>query len=132
MKVTRASDWPMRRANPSYFTGTVWQVPINDAPSPARLVALRVTFEPGARTHWHTHPLGQTLYVTDGVGLVQREGEQVQQIRAGDTVWIAPDEKHWHGASADHGMTHVAMQEALDEVSVVWAEAVDDAAYRGT
>jgi quercetin dioxygenase-like cupin family protein len=93
------------------------------------VAAARVSFEPGARTAWHTHPLGQTLYVVSGVGRVQKEGEPVREIRAGDTVWIPPGEKHWHGAAPDHGMTHVAMQEAVDGSAVEWLEQVSDADY---
>src|SRR6185437_5592 len=110
-----------------YFTGAVWQDPIIEAEAPARLRSGRVSFEPGARTHWHTHPLGQTLHVVSGVGRMQKEGEPIQEIRAGDTVWIPPNEKHWHGASPTIGMSHIAMQEALDGAAVKWLEAVTDA-----
>ncbi len=129
MKITPASATPTRRAPADAFTGTVWQDPIIDAPAPARIRANLVSFEPGARTAWHTHPLGQTLYVVSGVGRVQKEGEPVREIRAGDCVWIPPHEKHWHGAAPDHGMTHVAMQEALDGKHVTWMEKVSDADY---
>ncbi len=117
------------RASSEYFTGTVWQDPIVEAPAPANLRALRVSFEPGARTAWHTHPLGQTIYVTDGVGLVQREGGPVQVVRPGDVVFFEPNERHWHGASPKVGMVHIAMQEARDGKHVDWAEHVTDAQY---
>lgn len=117
------------RASSEYFTGTVWQDPIVEAPAPANLRALRVSFEPGARTAWHTHPLGQTIYVTDGVGLVQREGGPVQVVRPGDVVFFEPNERHWHGASPKVGMVHIAMQEAKDGKHVDWAEHVTDAQY---
>ena len=103
-----------RRASSDYFTGTVWQDPIITPPAPARVCPARVAFEPGARTAWHTHPLGQTLYVISGVGRVQTKGGPVREIRPGDTVWIPPGEKHWHGASPNNGMVHIAMQESLD------------------
>ena len=117
------------RASSDYFTGTVWQDPIVEAPSPANLRALRVTFEPGARTAWHTHPLGQTIYVTDGIGLVQRDGGPVQIVRAGDVVFFEPNERHWHGASPKTAMVHIAMQEAKDGKHVDWAEHVTDEQY---
>jgi quercetin dioxygenase-like cupin family protein len=120
-----------RRGPTEYFTGTVWQDPIITAPAPARLTAARVAFEPGARTAWHTHPFGQTLYVVFGVGRVQTEGGPIREIRAGDTVWIPPGEKHWHGASPSSGMVHIAMQEAQDGSPVRWMEHVTDAQYSG-
>jgi quercetin dioxygenase-like cupin family protein len=100
-----------------------------EAAAPARIRATRVSFEPGARTAWHTHPLGQTLHVLSGVGRVQALSGPVREIRAGDTVWIPPNEKHWHGAAPKHGMVHVAMQEALDGSHVSWMEHVTDAQY---
>ena len=112
-----------------YFTGRVRLDPVIETPAPARLRAVSVTFEPGARTAWHTHPLGQTLYVIHGVGRVQKQGEAVREIRAGDTVWIPPGEKHWHGAAPDHAMTHIAIQEAVDGSAVEWMEQVSDADY---
>lgn len=115
----------------NYFTGAVRQDPLIDAPEPARVRAVSVTFEPGARTAWHTHPLGQTLVVTAGAGLCQVWGRQVETIRAGDTVWFEPGEKHWHGAGPTTGMTHIAIQEALDGVAVDWLEPVDDMQYSG-
>jgi quercetin dioxygenase-like cupin family protein len=115
----------------AYFTGRVLQTPIIEKEEPARLRATLVSFEPGARTHWHTHPLGQTLYVTSGAGLVQTWGGPIEAIRAGDVVSFAPGEKHWHGAGAKTAMTHVAMQEALDGVHADWLEEVSDDQYRG-
>jgi len=132
MDIFAAGSRPTQRAPSDYFTGTVWQDPIVSAPAPARLAATRVTFEPGARTAWHTHPLGQTLYVVTGVGRVQTEGGPVREIRAGDVVWIPPGEKHWHGASPINGMTHIAMQEALDGSFATWMEQVSDADYAVT
>jgi quercetin dioxygenase-like cupin family protein len=120
---------PTRRGPADYFTGTVWQDPVIEAAAPARIRATRVSFEPGARTAWHTHPLGQTLHVLSGVGRVQALGGPAREIRAGDTVWIAPNEKHWHGAAPTHGMVHLAMQEALDGSHVTWMEHVTDAQY---
>ena len=129
MDIHPAGSRPTRRAPADYFTGTVWQDPIVAAPAPARIVATRVTFEPGARTAWHSHPLGQTLYVTHGIGRVQTATGPVREIRAGDCVWIPPGEKHWHGASADNGMIHIAMQEAVDGNFATWMEHVSDDEY---
>ena len=122
---------PSRRMPADYFTGTVWQDPIIEAAPPARVRSAWVRFEPGARTAWHTHPLGQTLHVTAGVGRVQVWGEPIREIRAGDTIWFAPGEKHWHGAAPNMAMTHIAMQEALDGKHVDWLEHVSDAQYAG-
>jgi quercetin dioxygenase-like cupin family protein len=129
MKIIPNGTRPTTKARSDWFTGTVWQDPIIEAPDPARLRALWVSFEPGGRTAWHTHPLGQTLYVLSGVGLVGRRGEAPQQILPGDTVWISPSEEHWHGASATVGMVHLAMQEALDGRVADWLEHVSDADY---
>ncbi|MEO0820239.1 MAG: cupin domain-containing protein [Pseudomonadota bacterium] len=129
MEIWKAASRPTRRANPDYFTGDVWQDPVIDAPAPASIRALVVHFAPGGRTHWHTHPLGQTLHVLSGVGRFQLEGEPVREIRPGDTVWIAPGERHWHGAAPDHAMIHMAMQESQNGVAVAWAEAVSEADY---
>ena len=118
-----------RRGPAESFTGTVWQNPIVEAPAPARIRGAWVRFEPRARTAWHTHPLGQTLHVVFGVGRVQLWGGPVREIRAGDTVWIAPGEKHWHGAAPKAAMVHIAMQEALDGSHVTWMEHVTDAQY---
>lgn len=129
MKIVQAGSNPSRLANAEWFTGRVWQDPIIEAPAPARVRALKVTFEPGARTAWHTHPLGQTLHVMTGVGLVGLRGEAPQVIRPGDTVWIPPGEEHWHGATPDQMMCHLAIQEALDGQVADWLEHVSEADY---
>jgi len=129
MDVKRSGSQPSSKGPAQYFTGTVRIDPLYQAPDPARMFAASVTFEPGARTNWHTHPLGQTLIVTAGTGWVQREGGPVEEIRPGDVVWIPPGEKHWHGASPTNSMTHIAMQEALDGSAVTWMEHVTDAEY---
>lgn len=129
MEIFPAGQRPSRRAPAEWFTGTVWQDPVVEAPEPARLRALQVRFEPASRTAWHTHPLGQTLYVTDGVGLIALRGAAPRVIRAGDTVWIPPHEEHWHGAAPDTGMTHIAMQEALDGSVANWLEHVSEKDY---
>jgi len=112
-----------------WFTGTVRVEPLFQAAEPARVQGASVTFEPGARTAWHTHPLGQTLIVTAGVGWVQRVGGAVEEIRPGDVVWFSPGEKHWHGATATTAMTHIAVQEKLDGKVVEWMEHVSDEEY---
>jgi quercetin dioxygenase-like cupin family protein len=112
-----------------YFTGNVRIETLQQAPAPARVVVASVTFEPGARTAWHTHPLGQTLIVTAGLGLAQREGGPIEEIRPGDVLWFAPGEKHWHGASASSAMTHTAIQEHQDGKTADWLEKVTDAQY---
>ena len=129
MKIMRGGERPTKLARSDWFTGRVWQDPIIEAPEPARLRALRVAFEPGARTNWHTHPLGQTLYVTDGAGFVALRGEAPRAIRAGDTVWIPEGVEHWHGAGPNTSMVHIAMQESLDGAVAEWLEAVSDADY---
>jgi quercetin dioxygenase-like cupin family protein len=129
MDIHLAGSRPTRRAPQEYFTGTVLQDPIIAAEAPARIVATRVSFEPGARTAWHSHPLGQTLYVISGVGRVQSKGGPVREIRPGDVVWIPPGEKHWHGGSPANSMTHLAMQESLDGNYATWMEQVTDAEY---
>ncbi|MBX3534184.1 MAG: cupin domain-containing protein [Xanthobacteraceae bacterium] len=113
-----------------YFTGSVTVEPVIEAGAPARVRAATVSFEPGARTAWHTHPLGQTLIVISGLCWAQTEGGAVEEIRPGDVVWFAPGEKHWHGASASSAMTHIAIQEALDGKAVDWLEQVSDAQYK--
>ena len=115
----------------AWFTGTVRIDPLFSKAEPARASGGKVTFEPGARTAWHTHPLGQTLIVTAGSGLVQREGGPIQEIKPGDVVWFPPGEKHWHGASQTTAMTHIAIQEELDGSVVEWLEKVSDEQYRG-
>src|SRR4051794_29972966 len=129
MDIHLAGSRPTRKAPAEYFKGTVLQDPIIQLEAPARLVSTRVSFEPGARTAWHTHPLWQTLYVVSGIGRVQTKGGPIREIRPGDVVWIPPGEKHWHGASATNGMTHIAMQEALDGSYVTWMEHVNDTEY---
>lgn len=129
MKINRAGSAPSISPSADYFTGTVWQDPIANAPEPGRVRALLVTFAPGARTNWHTHPLGQTLFVASGVGRCQTEGGPVRVIRPGDSVWFAPGERHWHGAAPDAGMSHIAIQEAEGGDVADWAEAVSDADY---
>jgi quercetin dioxygenase-like cupin family protein len=129
MDIYLAGSRPTRRASGDWFTGTVWQDPINTPPAPARVNSARVAFEPGARTAWHTHPLGQTLFVISGVGRVQTKGGPIREIRPGDTVWIPPNEKHWHGASPANGMVHIAMHESLDGTHVTWMEQVTDEEY---
>src|ERR1700730_12046112 len=131
MDIYSPASNPTRRVNPDWFSGTSWQDPIIDAPAPARVKAVRVSFEPGARSAWHTHPLGQTLHVVSGVGRVQLWGGPIKEIRPGDTVWIAPGEKHWHGAGPDTDMVHIALQEHLDGKHVEWLEHVTDEQYGG-
>ncbi len=131
MKIVECGSAPSRRAPEDYFTGEVWQDPIVEADDPARVRALLVHFAPGARTNWHTHPLGQTLYVVSGCGLAQSADGPVRRIRAGDTVWFAPGEKHWHGAAPDTQMAHIAIQEAVDGIAANWLEAVTDDQYAG-
>lgn len=131
MQITRSGTTPSGKGPEDWFTGIVRIDPLFSAPDPARTAGNSVTFEPGARTAWHTHPLGQTLIVTFGLGWVQREGGPVEEIRPGDVVWFAPGEKHWHGATATNAMTHIAIQEALDGKAVEWMEQVSDAEYSG-
>lgn len=129
MEIHRIGSRPSNEGPADWFTGRVRVDPLFQAPAPARVAGASVTFEPGARTAWHTHPLGQTLVVTAGCGWVQREGGPVETIRPGDVVWFAPDEKHWHGATATTGMTHLAIQESLDGKVVEWMEQVSDSEY---
>ena len=131
MDIHRAGSRPSATGPESYFTGRVRTDPIVIAPEPARVRALSVTFEPGARTAWHTHPLGQTLVVTAGRGLAQTEGGPITEILPGDTIWFAPGERHWHGAAPENGMTHIAIQEAIDGSNVNWMEHVSDGEYAG-
>ena len=130
MQIIKSGSKPTRKASSEYFTGNVWQDPIIEADEPARVRALRVSFEPGARTAWHIHPLGQTLHVISGVGLMGLRNEAPQLIKAGYTVWIPPDEEHWHGASATNSMTHIAIQEALDGSVANWLDKVSDDEYQ--
>jgi quercetin dioxygenase-like cupin family protein len=130
MTITPSSAQPSAKGPAEWFTGVVRIDPLFAATPPARAAGNAVTFEPGARTAWHTHPLGQTLIVTFGRGWVQRDGGPVEEIRAGDVVQFEPGEKHWHGATATTAMTHIAVQEALDGKPVDWLEHVTDAQYR--
>jgi quercetin dioxygenase-like cupin family protein len=129
MDIRRSGSQPSGKGPAEWFTGQVRVDPLHTAPAPARVAMAHVTFEPGARTAWHTHPLGQTLIVTSGLGLAQREGGPVEEIRPGDIVWFPPGEKHWHGACPTAAMTHIAIQERLDGRSVDWLEHVSDAQY---
>jgi quercetin dioxygenase-like cupin family protein len=130
MDIKRAGSQPSAKGNSEWFTGAVRIDPQFQTPAPARAGAGKVTFEPGARTAWHTHPLGQMLIVTDGFGLVQRDGGPIEDIRPGDIVWFPPSEKHWHGASPTTAMTHIAVQESVDGKNVDWMEKVTDEQYR--
>ncbi|MEH2293373.1 (R)-mandelonitrile lyase [Nostoc sp.] len=130
MDIKQSGSQPSTKGSAEYFTGTVRIDPLFSAPDPARTSGASVTFEPGARTAWHTHPLGQTLIVTAGCGLVQRWGGAIEQIRPGDTIWFAPCEKHWHGATPTTAMTHIAIQEHLDGKFVDWMEQVSDEQYQ--
>jgi quercetin dioxygenase-like cupin family protein len=127
--IKRAGSQPSGKGPADWFTGTVRVDPLFSANEPARTGGTLVTFEPGARTVWHTHPLGQTLIVTAGMGLVQREGGPIEEIRPGDVVWFPPNEKHWHGASPTTAMSHIAVQEALNGSPVTWMEKVTDEQY---
>ena len=129
MDIKRAGSTPANQGPTDWFTGTVRIVPLFSAPDPARAVGAEVTFEPGARTAWHTHPLGQTLIVTSGAGRAQREGGPIEEIRPGDVVWFPPGEKHWHGAAPTTAMTHLAIQEQLNGKAVDWLEQVSDKHY---
>ena len=131
MEIKRAGTQPSAKGPSDWFTGTVRIDPLFRAQDPARAAGAAVTFEPGARTAWHTHPLGQILIVTAGAGRVQRKGGTVEQIHPGDVVWFAPGEKHWHGASPTTAMTHIAVQEALNGKPVDWMEKVTDEEYDG-
>jgi quercetin dioxygenase-like cupin family protein len=131
MQITRPGSADSRKGPDDYFTGAVRIDPLFEAADPARAVGATVTFEPGARTAWHTHPLGQTLIVTFGKGLVQRWDGPIEEIRPGDVVWFPPGEKHWHGAAPATAMAHIAIQERLDGKTVEWLEQVSDEQYRG-
>jgi len=131
MEITRNGSQPSATGSSDWFTGTVRIDPLFQAPAPARVAGARVTFEPGARTAWHTHPLGQTLIVTAGLGRAQREGGPIEELRPGDVVWFPPGLRHWHGASPTSAMTHLAIQEQLNGKAVDWLEHVTDADYFG-
>ena len=130
MEIKRNGSQASGKGPTDWFTGAVRIDPLFQAPAPARVQGASVTFEPGARTAWHTHPLGQTLVVTSGLGWAQRWGGPIEEICAGDVVWFAPGEKHWHGASATTAMTHIAVQEQLEGKAVDWMEQVSDEQYR--
>ena len=130
MEIKRAGSRPSSKGPADWFTGSVRIDPLLDPPEPARVAGASVTFEPGARTNWHTHPLGQTLVVVAGCGWAQRWGGEREEIRPGDVVWFAPSEKHWHGATATCAMTHIAIQEKLNGKPVEWMEKVSDEQYQ--
>jgi len=130
MEIKRVGLQASEKGPEDWFTGTVWVDRLFQAPDPARVAGVSVTFEPGARTAWHTHPLGQTLIVTAGCGWVQRWEGPVEEIRPGDVVWFSPGEKHWHGASPTTSMTHLAVHELKDGKAVEWFEKVSDEQYR--
>ncbi len=129
MDIFRAGSKPTKQSSSEWFTGTVWQDPIIEAPEPARVRALKVSFEPGARTAWHTHPLGQTLHIINGTGLVGLRNALPKIVNAGDTVWIPPNEEHWHGATPTNSMSHIALQEAMNGTVANWLEKVIDEDY---
>jgi quercetin dioxygenase-like cupin family protein len=129
MEIKRSGSQPSNKGSADYFTGTVRIDPLFTAPNPARVVGASVSFEPGARTAWHTHPLGQTLIVIAGRGWAQRLGGPVEEIRPGDVIWFPPGEKHWHGATPTTAMTHLAIQEQLDGKTAEWMEKVRDEEY---
>jgi quercetin dioxygenase-like cupin family protein len=130
MEIKRAGSQPSTKGPADWFTGTVRIDPLIQTTPPARVAGASVTFEPGARTAWHTHPLGQTLIVTAGSGWAQREGGPVEEIRPGDVIWFLPGEKHWHGATPTTAMTHIAVHENLDGKAVDWMEKVTEQQYR--
>jgi quercetin dioxygenase-like cupin family protein len=130
MEIKRSGSQPSGKGPADYFTGAVRVDPMFKAPDPARVGGASVTFEPGARTAWHTHPLGQTLIVTYGCGWVQREGGPIEEVRGGDVIWFPPGEKHWHGATPTTAMIHIAIQEHVGGKVVDWMEHVSDEQYR--
>jgi quercetin dioxygenase-like cupin family protein len=130
MEIKRIGSQPSSKGSVDWFTGNVRIDPLIQASAPARVAGAIVTFEPGARTAWHTHPFGQTLIVTAGCGWAQREGGPVEEIHPGDVIWFSPGEKHWHGATATTAMTHIAVQEQRDGKAVEWMEKVSDEQYR--
>jgi quercetin dioxygenase-like cupin family protein len=131
MDIKRNGSQPSSKGSVEYFTGAVRVDPLFETPEPARAVVVSVTFEPGARTAWHSHPLGQTLIVTAGCGRVQRWAGPIEEIRPGDVIWTPPGEKHWHGAAPTTAVTHVAIQEHLDGKTADWKEKVSDEQYNG-
>lgn len=131
MEIKRVGSQASAKGPAEYFTGSVRRDSLFDAPEPARVMGALVTFEPGARTAWHTHPLGQTLVVVSGCGRAQRWGGPIEEIRPGDVLWIAPGEKHWHGAAPTTAMSHIAIQEKQNGKAVEWLEHVSDQQYQG-
>ena len=129
MDIKRNGSQPSSNGQAEYFTGSVRIDPLHQAPAPARVSIANVTFEPGARTAWHSHPLGQTLIVTAGSGRVQRWGDPMEEIRPGDVIWAPPGEKHWHGATPTTAMTHISIVEQLDGKSADWMDKVNDEEY---
>jgi quercetin dioxygenase-like cupin family protein len=129
MQIKRNGEQPSQKGSDDWFTGRVRIDPLHTAPAPARVGAALVTFEPGARTAWHTHPLGQTLIIVTGAGWVQREGGQIEEVKSRDVVWFPPGKKHWHGATPTTAMAHIAIQESLDGKPVDWLEKVSDQQY---
>jgi quercetin dioxygenase-like cupin family protein len=129
MEIKRAGSQPSQKGPAEFFTGAVRIDPLNTAPEPARVACAYVTFEPGARTAWHSHPLGQTLVVTAGCGVTQCAGEPIVEIRPGDVIWCPPGKKHWHGATPTTAMTHIAIHEGLDGTFITWFDKVTDAEY---
>ena len=130
MEIRRIGTQAPSKGPSDWFTGTVRIDPLFQAPAPARVQSVNVTFEPGARTAWHTHPLGQTLLVMSGCGWVQRDGAPIEEVRPGDVIWFHPGEKHWHGATPTTAMTHIAIQEQLNGKAVDWMEKVSEEQYR--
>jgi quercetin dioxygenase-like cupin family protein len=130
MQIKRSGAVPSAKGSADWFTGTVRIDPLFQAPEPARVSGGMVTFEPGARTAWHKHPLGQALLIVSGLGWIQREGGPIEEVRPGDVVWFPPGLKHWHGASSTNAMTHIAIQESLNGKNVEWLEKVSDEQYR--
>ncbi len=131
MEINQGDARATTQGQADYFTGRVHIQPLVQTSAPARVVVVNVTFEPGARTAWHTHPLGQTIIVTEGSGLAQSWGGEIREIRPGDTVWFPPGEKHWHGAGSGSAMTHIAIVEKLDGKTADWLEKVTDEQYQG-
>jgi quercetin dioxygenase-like cupin family protein len=130
MEIKRVGSQPSEVPPSNYLTGSVRVDPLYEAPEPSRLHSIQVTFEPGARTAWHTHPVGQLLIVTAGCGWAQTASSPVEEIQVGDVVWFAPGEKHWHGAASSTAMTHIAIQEKLDGSAIAWMEQVSDDEYK--
>jgi quercetin dioxygenase-like cupin family protein len=130
MEIKRVGSQPSAVPPSNYLTGSVRVDPLYEAPEPSRLHSIQVTFEPGARTAWHTHPVGQLLIVTAGCGWAQTASAPVEEIQVGDVVWFAPGEKHWHGAASSTAMTHIAVQEKLDGSAIAWMEQVSDEEYK--